>query len=177
LPHGAAAALWTDSVPEAAEPATLVRVIDGDTIEVRLAHGTTDTVRMILVDTPETKKPNTPVECFGQEASAFTSWLLSLAPDGTVYLEKDVSERDQYDRLLRYVWVDLGGDPYLVSEAIARSGFGALATFPPGASRSARRTWTAGTSRRAASRSGRPTRTALTATTTGALWAIGCESG
>lgn len=130
LAPGAAPALWTDEIPADAEPAVLSRVIDGDTIEVILADGTVETVRLILVDTSETKKPNSPIECFGPEATAFTAWLLSLG--GELSLEKDVSERDRFDRLLRYAWLDFGdGEVYNVSEAIVRSGYGALATFPP----------------------------------------------
>ncbi len=140
LPSGFAPALWTTAIPGDAQPATLRRVIDGDTIEVDLG-GQVETVRLILIDTPETKKPNSPVECFGAEATAFTTSVLT-GYGGRLYLEKDVSERDQYGRLLRYVWLDLGdhwrvdGDDaapavYLVDEAIVRAGFAALATFPP----------------------------------------------
>jgi endonuclease YncB( thermonuclease family) len=139
-PSGFAPALWTTAIPADAEPATLRRVIDGDTIEVDLG-GKVETVRMILVDTPETKKPNSPIECFGQEATAFTTDVLT-GYGGRIYLEKDVSERDQYGRLLRYVWLDLGDHwrvdgrdaapaVYLLDEAIVRAGFGALVTFPP----------------------------------------------
>ena len=66
--------------------ATVVRVVDGDTIDVTV-DGTEERVRLIGIDTPETVKPNTPVECFGPEASAHTKELL---PAGTpVYLERD----------------------------------------------------------------------------------------
>ena len=64
----------------------VTKVIDGDTIRVRLGS-TMETVRLIGVNTPETKAPNKPVECFGPEASARTHELL---PDGTVVqLERD----------------------------------------------------------------------------------------
>ncbi len=129
LGPGAAPAMWTDSVPAGAEPAQLSRVVDGDTADFVLSDGRTDRVRFTLIDTPETVHPSAPVGCFGQEASAFTSWLLSLGAD--VYLESDVSDRDRYDRLLRYVWLDFGGEVYLLNEAIARSGYGALSTYPP----------------------------------------------
>ena len=62
--------------------ATLVRVVDGDTIQVEV-DGQRENVRLIGIDTPETKRPNTPVECFGPEASAFTP---SLLPEGTPLL-------------------------------------------------------------------------------------------
>ena len=133
LGPGAAPALWTTSVPAGAEPARLSRVVDGDTADFVLSDGTTDRVRFLLIDTPETVDPSRPVGCFGQEASDFTTWLLSLGetPGAAIYLERDVSERDQYDRLLRYVWLDLGGEVYLVNEALARSGYASLSTFPP----------------------------------------------
>lgn len=80
--------------------AVVVDVVDGDTIDVAIGD-VIERVRLIGVDTPETKKPNTPVECFGPEASAFTR---SMLPPGTpVRLERDVEARDAYDRLLAYV--------------------------------------------------------------------------
>lgn len=130
LGPGAAPALWTNAVPAGSEPARLSRVVDGDTADFVLSDGRTDRVRFILIDTPETVHPSAPVGCYGQEASNFTAWLLSLG--GDVYLERDVSDRDRYDRLLRYVWIDFGGgEVYLLNEAIARSGYGALSTYPP----------------------------------------------
>jgi len=77
-----------------------VRVVDGDTIVVRI-EGHDEDVRLIGVDTPEEKKPNTPVECYAREAAAHTSALL---PAGTVVqLERDHEPRDRYGRLLAYV--------------------------------------------------------------------------
>ena len=129
LPAGASPALWTDAVPVDAKPADLVRVTDGDTITVRL-HGQTESVRLILIDTPETHDPNDPPECYGQEATNELTWLLSLG--GALYLETDVTDRDRYGRLLRYAWLDLGdGEVYLVNEAMVRSGHAALFTYPP----------------------------------------------
>lgn len=103
--------------------AQVVRVVDGDTIEVNL-DGQQYTVRYILVDTPETKKPNTPVQPFGPEA---TEANRQLVEGQTVRLEKDVSEIDQYGRLLRYVYV---GD-LMVNEELLRLGLAKVATFPP----------------------------------------------
>lgn len=98
----------TTSPPAATVPpstyvanATVVRVVDGDTIDVRV-DGTEERVRLIGIDTPETVKPNTPVQCYGPEASEHTKELL---PPGTpVYLERDVVARDDYGRLLSYVF-------------------------------------------------------------------------
>ncbi|WP_051276307.1 thermonuclease family protein [Desulfovirgula thermocuniculi] len=82
--------------------AKVIKVVDGDTINVNI-DGKDETVRLIGVDTPETHHPSQPVEPYGPEAENFTRSQL----DGkTVYLEKDVQERDKYGRLLAYVWVD-----------------------------------------------------------------------
>jgi len=106
-----------------------VRVTDGDTIHVNVG-GVEEPVRLILIDTPETHDPNNPPECYGQEATAYLEWLLSLG--GDLYLESDVSDRDRFDRLLRYAWLDFGdGEVYLVNEVMARSGYAAESTFPP----------------------------------------------
>ena len=79
--------------------ATVVRVIDGDTIEVEI-DGTSYRVRYIGIDTPETVHPQKPVECFGKEASEKNR---ELVEGKRVRLEKDVSDTDKYGRLLRYV--------------------------------------------------------------------------
>ncbi len=106
--------------------ATLVRVTDGDTITVRI-DGENEKVRLIGIDTPETKKPDTPVQCFGPEASAFTE---SLLPEGTpLYLERDVEPRDRFGRLLAYVY--LAADGTFVNLEIVRQGYARLLTIPP----------------------------------------------
>lgn len=81
--------------------ATVDFVIDGDTIDA-IIDGREERVRLIGIDTPETKKPNTPVECFGPEATAFTT---SLLPVGTpIRIERDTVNRDDFGRLLGYVY-------------------------------------------------------------------------
>ena len=79
----------------------VVRVVDGDTIIVRLG-GQDRRLRYIGMDTPETKKPDTPVQWMGPEASAANA---ALVEGRMVVLEKDVSETDRFGRLLRYVWL------------------------------------------------------------------------
>jgi micrococcal nuclease len=129
LPPGAAPAWWTTGIPATAEPATLVSVTDGDTIRADVG-GKIEPVRLILIDTPETHDPNNPPECYGQEATDYLTWLFSLG--GELYLEPDVTNRDRYDRLLRYAWLDFGdGNAYLVNEVMARSGYAAQLTIPP----------------------------------------------
>ena len=97
---------------------SIVRVIDGDTVVVRV-HGADETVRLIGIDTPETKHPTKPVQCFGPEASTFTDRLL---PVGTrVRLERDVEARDHFGRLLAYVY--RSDDGLFVNLELARLGY------------------------------------------------------
>ena len=94
-------------------------VSDGDTIKVDM-NGKTETIRMIGVDTPESVKPNSPVQCYGKEASDFTKKNLT---DQLVRLEADPAgdNRDRYDRLLRYVYL---GDNTLWNQKIIDQGYG-----------------------------------------------------
>lgn len=101
-------------------------VHDGDTISVRM-DGREEKVRMIGVDTPETIKPNSPVECYGVAAS---NYLKKLLTNTTVRLEADPinQNRDRYDRLLRYVYTQDGA---LVNKSIIEQGYGfAYLSFP-----------------------------------------------
>lgn len=83
---------------------TVERVVDGDTIVV-LYEGKSEKVRLIGINTPESvhadESKNTKE---GEEASKYTKGLIKKGQ--TVYLQKDVSDRDKYDRLLRYVWLE-----------------------------------------------------------------------
>ncbi len=99
---------------------TVVSVVDGDTIKIEGG----EVVRYIGINTPETVAPNRPVECMGREASARNK---ELVQGKTVELEKDVSQRDRYGRLLRFVWV---GDS-LINEQLVREGFAQVSTYPP----------------------------------------------
>lgn len=111
------------------EAAQVVRVIDGDTIDVQLAGGRVERVRYIGVDTPETVDPRTTVECYGMEASAHNA---TLVEGRAVELERDVSERDTYERLLRYVWV-VGDDGALrmANEELVKGGYASAVSYPP----------------------------------------------
>ena len=82
------------------------QVIDGDTFKVNIA-GKVESLRMIGIDTPETVDPRKPVQCFGVEASNKAKLLLT---GKKVSLEVDPSqgERDKYDRLLRYAYLEDG---------------------------------------------------------------------
>lgn len=106
--------------------AVVVRAVDGDTLVV-LVDGAEERVRLIGIDTPETKDPRRPVQCFGEEAAARTSALL---PPGTaVRLVRDVELRDRFDRLLAYVY--RADDDLFVNLTLAREGYAAAATYPP----------------------------------------------
>lgn len=82
--------------------ARLERVIDGDTIVARVG-GRDERVRFIGIDTPETVKPNTPVQCFGPQAHELNARLLG-APGAALTLRFDRELRDRYGRLLAYVY-------------------------------------------------------------------------
>jgi micrococcal nuclease len=113
----------------------VVRAVDGDTLEVALEGGETETVRLIGVDTPETVKPDTPVQCFGPRASAFEHRTVE---GHRVRLLVGVEPRDFYGRLLAYVWVEgrpsaSTGDPrkrFLEAELLRR-GLARTLTFHP----------------------------------------------
>jgi micrococcal nuclease len=101
--------------------------VDGDTIRVALADGTKEKIRLIGIDTPETKKPGAPIGCFGPEASHFTA---ALIPVGTpIALELDVEPRDKYGRLLAYV--RRADDGLFINEALAAYGYAMVLTYPP----------------------------------------------
>ncbi len=121
LPLGAAPALWTEDVPTGAAPVELASVTDGDTIEV-VVNGRLEAVRLVGVDAPESGGPYQDVECFGPEGSEFLSWLLGSG--GDLFIETDQEEQDRFGRLLRWVWLDLGGgEVYLLNEAMIRAGY------------------------------------------------------
>ena len=103
--------------------AYVVRAVDGDTIEVRL-DGELEDVRYIGVDTPETVKPGTPVQCFGPRAHRFNSRLVTHK---RVRLVFGVERRDVYGRLLAYAYL---GHRFVNAE-LARRGLARTLTIPP----------------------------------------------
>lgn len=124
------------SEPGGYEDAVVVRVVDGDTIVVEIEGrvdgpgageaplGSEQRVRLIGIDTPESVRPGTPVECFGREASDAAKALLE---GETVRLIKDVEETDRYDRLLRYVY--LGEE--MANARLVTNGYATAYTYPP----------------------------------------------
>jgi len=111
------------------EQGTVVEIIDGDTMDVEVA-GDALRVRLIGIDTPETDSPYVAEECFGAEATEYTTALLL---NQTVWLEGDVSDTDPNGRLLRYLWVvpDDGSAAYLVNESLVAEGYAEAKTYRP----------------------------------------------
>ncbi len=100
-------------------------VVDGDTIKVTGGR----TVRFVGIDTPETVDPRRPVGCFGKEASNETKRLLT---GKIVILQKDVSEKDKYNRLLRLIYLPLDdGQTLFVNDYLVRMGFAKDYRYPP----------------------------------------------
>ncbi|MEK6453885.1 thermonuclease family protein [Caldifermentibacillus hisashii] len=102
----------------------VTNVVDGDTMDIQFENGKEERVRLVLVDTPETKHPTKPVQPFGPEASAFTKEMLT---GKNVQVELDVQERDQYGRILAYVYID----GKMFNELLLEKGLARVAVFPP----------------------------------------------
>jgi endonuclease YncB( thermonuclease family) len=105
------------NAPQGGETASVVRVIDGDTIDVNL-NGQTVRVRYIGMNTPESNEP-----CYAEATAANALFVQNK----TVQLVKDVSETDIYGRLLRYVYV---GDLF-VNRALVEQGYAEVVSYPP----------------------------------------------
>jgi micrococcal nuclease len=105
---------------------TVIRVVDGDTIEVRIG-GELEDVRYIGVDTPESVKPGEPVECFGLDASRFNERLVA---GEQVRLVFDRELRDVYGRLLAYVYLADGDDTFVNAELV-RGGYATTLEIAP----------------------------------------------
>jgi micrococcal nuclease len=105
----------------------VIRVIDGDTIEIE----GDERIRYLGIDTPETVDPRKPVQCFGIEAAKKNKELIE---GKNVRLEKDITDKDKYGRLLRYVWVDPStgsGQALFVNLELVKQGFAFSYTYPP----------------------------------------------
>ncbi|HAX25738.1 MAG TPA: hypothetical protein DCX80_11965 [Chloroflexi bacterium] len=111
------------------EMARVQRVVDGDTIMVEIG-GKVERLRYIGMDTPETVRPDSPVECFGPEASKANQRLVG---GQDVELVRDVGDRDRFGRLLRYVYVrdPATGERIFVNLRLIEDGYATVSTFPP----------------------------------------------
>jgi len=117
----------------------VVKVYDGDTFKCRLASGEEVRVRLIGIDTPESRRNKKAyrdsrrsgmsveeIVSMGKEAARFTKKLI---PPGTlVYLETDVQLHDRYGRLLAYVYLP---DGRMLNEVLLMEGYATVYTFPP----------------------------------------------
>lgn len=112
--------------PGERETAEVVRISDGDTIVVRLADGKEYRVRYIGIDTPETHHPDIGAEPFGYEASALNREYVKVGD--TVILEKDITNTDQYGRLLRYIFTE---DGVFVNAELLRAGLAQARNYEP----------------------------------------------
>jgi len=107
------------------ESAKVERVIDGDTI--LLTSG--EKVRYIGINTPEIVDPGKPVECFGKEALEKNSQLVS---EQNVLLERDISDKDKYGRILRYVYIqDAQNNKIMINEKLVSEGFAKADVYKP----------------------------------------------
>jgi micrococcal nuclease len=107
---------------------TVVRLVDGDTVYVRLASGV-EKVRYIGIDTPEVHHPTRGEEPGGRAATEINRQLVGDKP---VRLEADVQLRDRYGRRLAYVWVKRAdGTEVMVNAEMVRLGYAQVMTVPP----------------------------------------------
>lgn len=120
--------VFTEDVSVSKDDANALRVkriIDGDTVEM----GNGEKVRYIGVNTPESVDPRKGVECFGKEAAQFNR---EMVEGKVVRLERDISDRDRYGRLLRFVYLE---DGTFVNERLVREGYASVSTYPPDVSK------------------------------------------
>ena len=119
------------SEPSGPVSARVTHVVDGDTIDVTMPDGAEESVRYIGIDTPETVKPDTPVQCGGPQAHEANERLVG---GRTVTLRFDAEHRDIYHRLLAYVYLPgagPGGHPLFVNAELVRRGLARTLTIPP----------------------------------------------
>lgn len=119
-------------VPDDAQRVEIRWVSDGDTVGVRavgrgvLARSEDTTVRLLLIDTPESKHRDLPVQCFAQRATRATERLLPEGSDAWVQADRELL--DQYGRALLYVW---NADGTFVNERLVRRGFARVEWYRP----------------------------------------------
>jgi micrococcal nuclease len=111
--------------PRSSSSATVVRVVDGDTVVARV-DGREERVRYIGMDTPEDVKPGTPVQCYSRKAAAENRRLVE---GRRVRLVQDAESRDRYGRLLAYVY--RASDGLFVNAELVRRGYARPLTIPP----------------------------------------------
>lgn len=102
--------------------AEVVRVVDGDTVIVKTDEGVEERVRLLLIDTPESVHPTEPEQLFGKESSDYAKEV--LREGDVIKLEIGNPERDRYDRLLAYIWIDdVNFNQLMIEKGYARVGY------------------------------------------------------
>lgn len=122
---GAATAVVVAVAPSktTTEQATVVKHVDGDTFDVSV-NGSTERIRLLNIDTPETVDPNRPVQCLGPEASNFLAAMLPIG--SSVRLEYDKERTDRYGRTLAAAFTP---DGKMVNAEVARAGLARVVTY------------------------------------------------
>lgn len=118
----------TKQASEASQPGlySINHFIDGDTVSVNM-NGAAQSIRFIGVDTPETHKPNTPVQCYGELAAAYTKQMIGTRRVRLV-ADSESDNRDVYGRLVRYVYLPDGRN---LDELLIQNGYGFAYTYYP----------------------------------------------
>jgi len=114
------------TVPPQAQPAVVVRHVDGDTIWAEggtLPPGASNKIRLLQVDTPESTNRT---DCYGKEASEFTKAELPIG--SKIYLLADKEDKDRYGRFLRYIWKENGE---FFNEKLVRRGYAKAVLYQP----------------------------------------------
>lgn len=106
--------------------AVVERVVDGDTLIAKIGDSS-ETVRLIGIDTPESVAPTRPVQCFGKESTLYLDAL--LPPGSEITLVRDVEARDAYDRMLGYIVRSRDG--LFVNLELVAAGYAAAFDYPP----------------------------------------------
>lgn len=128
--------LAPSGLPSGVQAATVDRIVDGDTFTMHAAESgpvlrTNDevTVRLLEIDTPESVKPDEPVQCYGPAASRALSELAQVG--SRVWVLADAERRDPYDRLLLYVWTVHGGRLVFVNRVLVSKGYARAVLYEP----------------------------------------------
>lgn len=113
----------SSNLPAGLVTATVTDHVDGDTVHVDI-DGKDETLRLLLIDTPETHDPNEPVQPFGPEASDYAEKQMPVGSEVGLELGKEGSERDKYDRLLAFIYLPNGK---MYNEQVIRQGLARVA--------------------------------------------------
>lgn len=113
----------TNTTNASYEAGVVTSVTDGDTLKV-VVNSKEINIRLIGIDSPEINHPSEPVQCYGIEAK---DYLTNLVLNKKIYLEKDISDTDIYDRFLRYIWLD----NLLINEKLIVDGYAFSSKYPP----------------------------------------------